>query len=269
MIVPMIVQTTLLGKKMMNALFRLTVAAAAMATASAVAMAADMDVPPPPPPVDDLRPASYDWTGPYVGAFAGFSSIDGHYDKVPDCPPGAPPAGCQPVDPEMSGSAFTGGLLVGYNYDLGGAVIGAELDWASTMNHIAQNRDPAEQTHVDFDNIITLRARAGKAMDRTLLYLTGGVAFVDATFEGLVGDPTDPTASGMFGESKWITGWTVGGGIEHAFTDNVHARLEYLYVGLPDADFRLEDPNGFGGDVTQHFDAMHIVRAALTYNFTW
>jgi outer membrane immunogenic protein len=137
------------------------------------------------------------------------------------------------------------------------------------MNHIAQNRDFAEQTHMDFDNIITMRARAGKAFDRTLLYVTGGAAFVEATFEGLVGDPTDPTASGIFGESKWLTGWTIGGGIEHAVTDNLHARMEYLFVGLPDTEFRLEDPNQSGGNVNNMFDAIHMVRASLTYNFTW
>jgi outer membrane immunogenic protein len=169
----------------------------------------------------------------------------------------------------MSGSAFMGGLLVGYNYDLGGTVLGVEADWSTTANHIAQNRDFAEQTHMDFDNIITLRARAGQAFDRTLLYVTGGAAFVDVSFGGLVGDPTNPAASGVFEDSKWITGWTIGGGIEHAVTDNLHARMEYLYIGLPDTDFRLEDPNQSGGNIDQMFDAIHMVRAALTYNFTW
>ncbi len=244
-------------------LIRITLAVAALGSVSATAMAADVD--PPPPPIEDLRPASYDWTGPYVGGFGGLVSLDGHYDKTPDCAPGAPPAGCLPVDPEMSGTAFMVGGLVGYNYDFGGMVAGIEADWATTFGHIGQNRDPAEQTYTSFDNIATIRARGGKAFDRTLVYLTGGVAFVDVTFGGEVG-PVGATASDK--DSKWVTGWTVGGGIEHAYTDNLHGRLEYLFIGLPDEDFRLEDPNGFGGDVTQHFDGIHMIRAALTYNFS-
>lgn len=226
-------------------------------------LAADMDVPPPPPPVDDLRPASYDWSGPYLGAYGSVVSLDGHYDKVPDCGPGSPP-GCGPVDPEMSGTGFAGGLIVGWNYDFGGMIAGIEADWG-WGGEIADNKEPAELTGVSFDNIITLRARAGRAFDNTLVYLTGGAAFVDVNFAGEVG----PVGASFHDEdSDWVTGWTIGGGIEHAYTENLHGRLEYLFVGLPDTDFRLEDPNGFGGDITQHFDGIHMIRAALTYNFS-
>ena len=55
--------------------------------------------------------------------------------------------------------------------------------------------------------------------------------------------------------------------MEHAFTDSLHGRLEYMYIGAPDASYRLEDPNGFGGDVDMHFQGIHQIRAGLTYNF--
>ena len=38
-------------------------------------------------------------------------------------------------------------------------------------------------------------------------------------------------------------GWTVGGGFEYAFTNNVSARIEGLYVNLD------RDNNGFAGTV--------------------
>lgn len=238
---------------------RVSIAAAALASVSSVALSADIDVMPPPPPVEELRPATYDWTGPYVGAFAAGVFTEGHYDKTPDCVPGNP--ACGPVDPEMSGTGFAGGVLAGWNYDMDGFVIGVEGDYA-WGGQVAQNRDPAELTEVSYDAIATARVRAGIAFDDTLIYATGGAAFVNMSFAGDVG--------GFAAEdSAWITGWTVGGGIEHAFTDNIHARLEYLYVDLGDEDFRLEDPNAFGGDVTQHTDNVHMVRAAVTYNFGW
>jgi outer membrane immunogenic protein len=233
-----------------------------LASVSATALAADYD--PPPPPVEDLRPASYDWSGPYVGAYAAAVSLDGHYDKIPDCGPGSPP-GCGPVDPEMSGTGPAGGIMAGWNYDLGGAVVGIEADWG-WGGMIAQNREPAELTRTDFDDIITLRARGGWAFDRTLVYVTGGAAWVNVNFRGDVG-PVGAAFADQ--DNDWVSGFAVGGGIEHAFIDNLHGRLEYLFLGMSDADIRLEDPNGFGGDVDLHLDGIHMVRAALTYNFSW
>lgn len=239
---------------MIKSLFRLSLAAAALASVSAAALSADL-LPPPPP--EDLRPAAYDWTGPYIGGFVSVISVEGHYDKVPDCD-------CPPVDPEMSGTGFNGGVLAGWNYDLGGFVVGVEGDWA-WGGEVADNREPAELTDLSFDNIATLRARAGVPIDNALIYATGGVAFVDAEFTGEVG-PID--ASFHSKDDEWITGWTVGGGIEAALADGLHARLEYLYIDLPNEGFRLEDPNGFGGDVKMHFNGIHTLRAGLTYNFS-
>ncbi len=49
---------------------------------AASAFAADLDPPP------ELRPATYDWTGVYAGVIGSIVSLDGHYDKYPDCPGG-------------------------------------------------------------------------------------------------------------------------------------------------------------------------------------
>ena len=41
------------------------------------ALAADLDVP---PPMDDLRPANFDWSGPYIGVFGAAVAVDGTFD---------------------------------------------------------------------------------------------------------------------------------------------------------------------------------------------
>jgi outer membrane immunogenic protein len=227
--------------------------AAVFALPASSALAADL---PPPPPMDDLRPATYDWSGAYVGAFASAIAIDGHYDATALC-------GCGPNDPEMSGIGYGGGVLAGLNYQIDNFVLGIEGDWAFG-GEVATNDDPAEATFLNFNNIATLRARAGWAHDNTLLYVTGGAAAVDTEFGGLVG----PLAEDI-SESKWIYGWTAGAGIEHAFTDNLRGRLEYLYVGLPDEDYTLIASDGSGGTVSQMYNDIHMVRAGLTYNFNW
>jgi outer membrane immunogenic protein len=68
----------------------------------------------------------------------------------------------------------------------------------------------------------TLRARAGYAWDRVLVYGTvaGAGANVEVALNGL---PTQTNSE---------FGWTAGGGLEWAFADNWTAKVEYLFVGL-------------------------------------
>jgi outer membrane immunogenic protein len=62
-------------------------------------------------------------------------------------------------------------------------------------------------------------------------------------------------------ESKFQTGYVVGGGLEYAFNNNWTARAEYLYVGLGKKDFGFaDDPY----DVKTNFS---VVRAAIAYKF--
>jgi outer membrane immunogenic protein len=232
-------------------LLRLALLATVMMPAASV-LAADLD---PPPPVDDLRPATYDWTGGYVGVIGSVTSLVGHYDKVPDVG--------NPVDPEMSGTGFMGGVVAGYNWQVDNFVLGIEGDY-QIGTEIASNDDPAELTDMTFNGLATARVRGGVVLDQTMFYLTGGVALIDTEFGGEVG----PAGAGAHdSQSAWVTGYAVGGGMEHAFTDSLHGRLEYMYIGASDASYRLEDPNGFGGDVDMHFQGIHQIRAGLTYNF--
>ena len=238
-----------LGTQMKTLLLRLALAATALVPVSS-ALAADL------PPPDELRPATYDWSGPYLGVFLGGAAIEGHYIPSPLC-------GCPGADPEMSGSGFHAGVLAGWNYQMDNVVLGIEGDYA-WGGEVADNNEPAEMTDLSFNDIATLRARVGWADGNSMIYLTGGAAFVNTEFGGLVG-----AAAEDISDSRWLTGWTVGGGIEHAFTESLAGRLEYLYVALPDSDYTLIDSTGAGGDVDMDFENIHMVRAALTYNFGW
>ena len=69
--------------------------------------------------------------------------------------------------------------------------------------------------HIDY--LITARARVGYAWDRTMLFGTGGVAFTRASLGGIHG--TD-------------TGWTLGAGLEWAFSHGWSAKAEYAYYNF-------------------------------------
>ena len=222
---------------------------------SASVFAADLDVP---PPIGDLRPGTYDWSGPYVGVFGAAVAVDGTFDGT--CTFGGLACAVTPTytDIEHSGIGYAYGILGGWNYQMDSFVMGIEGDWAFGGT-VATNDEPTIDTDFSFNNIATLRARAGMAFDNTLLYVTGGLAVVEEEFGAVI--------TTRQSDSQWVYGWTAGGGLEHAFSQSLSGRLEYLYVSLPDADFTMTEGNTF--DATQSFNDIHMVRAGLSYNFGW
>jgi outer membrane immunogenic protein len=232
---------------------RLSLAAAALVSVSSIAMSADL-LPPPPPP-EELRPATYDWTGVYVGAVGALGFLDSDYEIILAC-------GCG-GDPELKGDGFLGGAVVGYNWQMDNLVFGVEGDWMWGGKQAENELANAELT---MDDVATIRARIGWADDDTLIYVTGGYAVARATEEDGYFDGVNMNFQD---DSNWHDGWVVGGGIEHAFWDNLHGRIEYLYAHFSKEDYDY-DFAGIGGPTYTNkigLDNFHMVRVGLTYNF--
>ncbi|MDE2447227.1 MAG: outer membrane beta-barrel protein, partial [Alphaproteobacteria bacterium] len=132
---------------------------------TAAAIAADLDLPPPPPPVEQLRPATYDWTGFYAGGWVGTACIDGTLTDVTNAKTYLN-AGC----------GYKGGIMAGYNHQIDNIVFGVEGDWGMS-NDIVHNIDPTADFRFKLDSIATIRGRLGYAMDDTLFYITAGGAY--------------------------------------------------------------------------------------------
>ncbi len=234
-------------------LFLLAFAVSAFLPA-ATALAADLDPPPPPPPVEELRPASYDWTGAYVGGWAGSACIDGTlHDNVQAAVVG----GTLPFDFLNAGCGFKGGVLAGYNHQFDDIVLGIEGDWGMS-NEIVENDMVGGKYTFALDSIATLRGRVGYAFDDTLLFLTAGGAWARGDINSTVGGPADHLKSDHYG-------FTVGAGMEHAVTDNLRVRFDYLYTRLSDANY--SNPCGAGCDLDVKWGEEHEARAALIFAF--
>ncbi|HYP57339.1 MAG TPA: outer membrane beta-barrel protein [Beijerinckia sp.] len=223
-------------------------------TLSFGASALAADLPPAPVPV----PTALNWTGFYIGLNMGVGLI-----------------GTAPLAKPM------GGFQLGYNYELGQWVVGAEadLDVLSNMHHRSFNwvgsssrTVYAADTDIEGNEIGTARLRLGYAFDRVLPFVTGGLAYggmsLADTFTGISGPLTGLTGSNWFGTVR--AGYAVGGGLEYAFTDHLSVKSEYLhfqfanvsdlttgYLGRSYATARLAD-RGFG----------QIVRFGLNYHFS-
>ena len=114
----------------------------------------------------------------------------------------------------------------GYNYQTGNFVFGVEGDVKYDWNEDKFDLGgiPME-LKTDWGG--SLRARMGYALDRSLIYATGGYAFTNAELRDRDTGDSD---------SKTFNGWTIGAGFEHAFTDNFIGRAEYRYTDYGDAD---------------------------------
>jgi outer membrane immunogenic protein len=64
-----------------------------------------------------------------------------------------------------------------------------------------------------------------------------------------------------FSESKTLTGWTVGGGVDYAATDNLIVRLEYRYTDYGDKNI------AFGGLSVKNDFKTNEVRLGVAYKF--
>jgi outer membrane immunogenic protein len=185
-------------------------------------------------PVAYSRAPAFSWTGFYVGANLGYG-----FGKVTG----------------LSGSRFkdTGGVIgggqIGYNYQIGQIVLGAEADLSATGIKANNSVTGVAGSKISQPYIGTVRARAGYAMGQFLPYLTGGFAYGKTHYK-VPGVGTADTTN---------YGYALGGGVEYAFTNNVTARVEGLYVDL--AEKRALNGAVKAGTQTG------IVRAGINYKF--
>lgn len=204
-------------------------AAGILATAGVLpAFAADMTIAEPPveAPITEVA-GVYDWGGFYVGVNTGYAWADGDYT-----------GGGLPGSHSMDGWAL--GAFAGYNVFNNGWVYGVEADVKHDFNS-AQFTSAANTFKYETTWGGSVRARLGYAIDRTLIYGTGGYAFTNAKLENVT--------TGV-GEKETFHGWTVGAGVERAFTDNVAGRIEYRYSDYGKSD--IFNTPGSDGDINSH-----------------
>lgn len=201
------------------------------------------------------------WDGAYIGVQGGVVRRDTPFLNI------SPPFGTFPSDHRKTGG--TAGALLGYNWQLGSFVYGLEGDWSWTGTK--ETNDPLEFIgSFDAKWLATIRGRAGLALDSTLLYLTGGVAFgrVNNMVPFAVADDRS-IVSGFF-QNQTKTGWTVGAGVEHMFGPHWTARAEFRYVDLGKTNVNCTEiapgscPTGYRGEFS---NKLKLGLVGLAYKF--
>lgn len=258
-------------------------AAAVVVGCATVAGAADLPTrkAPPAPMVPIVPP--YNWTGFYVGATvggawgSGSGAITAYRNGVPFA------STYVPTSIGSGTSGWEGGGEIGYNYQMGMAVIGVEddLEWMTNSKSVnytsasipALGGPVSTYASARLDWLGTTRARVGIATlpdNRLLLYFTGGLAYGGGSNSINL---TGPSGSSWYGSSGTTqVGWTIGGGAEYAITNNVSLKAEYLYYDLGSNTINSTPNNAFataqGISATEKVTPQgSIARVGVNYKF--
>ena len=95
----------------------------------------------------------------------------------------------------------------------------------------------------------TVRGRFGYAFDQVLIYGTGGYAWAD-----------NRLSIGGFSDSKFLSGWTVGAGVEVMFAPKWSVKAEYLYRSF-------EGQTYFSGALPTGTLNLNSVQVGVNYHF--
>jgi outer membrane immunogenic protein len=165
-----------------------------------------------------VAPAVYDWTGFYIGGFGGGGLGNHNYLNANG------PTGNANFTINYDSTGVIGGGEVGYNWQSGNYLVGFEADgfWSGIKGGDAsQQLGVIDQSNLRWGG--TLRARGGIAIDRLLLFFTGGWAFGDVLHTSTApGFPVDQF-------TNHLSGLAAGGGIAYAIANNVIGKLEYRF----------------------------------------
>ncbi|EJW10278.1 putative outer membrane protein [Rhodovulum sp. PH10] len=226
-----------------------TVAVFGMAgIASAADLPARMPVKAPP-----VIAPMFSWTGCYIGGFVG-GAFTG------DDPATYPAARGYGYSSELD-SSFIGGGTLGCNWQPMGSpfVLGLEgevgyMDLEGSL--VAPASGGSVSTKVgDWYGMVT--GRLGYSFDRALVYVKGGVAFVDLESTGAA------PGLGVTSVDDTVATWTVGGGIEWALAPAWSIKAEYMYIGLDETQTLT-----LGGIAADNaVDGIHTAKIGLNYRF--
>jgi outer membrane immunogenic protein len=207
----------------------------------------------PPGPSHPYASNKIDWSGFYGGLQGGFGWGSASAEAVWGFVGG----------PQENFSYNTrggiGGLHLGYNAVVKEYLIGLEADVEASNIHGSGRGDASAIHSTELDWSTSLRARIGYTHDRTLFYATGGMVYAKLTVLQHALSGISPFSS----DSQWKAGWTIGGGIEHAISSKVTARLEYRYMDLGKITY-VDEVNNMK---ETHDFRTHTVRAGFSVKF--
>jgi outer membrane immunogenic protein len=225
---------------------KLILATTALVASAGIALAADLPARSAPPPAPYIAAPAFSWTGFYIGVHGGYAWGEGRVSA---------PSSADVLTGDIDGGF--GGLQAGYNHQFGQFVLGLEVDGSYGDIGTSYAGLGANDGSSSIEWMGTARLRAGVAFDRALIYATGGFAWANNEIKAQTTQPLGIDIS----QDKVHTGWALGAGVEYAFTNNISAKVEYLYMDFGKERYFAD----LGGvDFKSH---LQTIKAGLNYRF--
>jgi len=264
--------------------------AIALGAMAATASAADMPARGPAVAQAPYVAPLFTWTGFYVGLNAGAAwhgsdncpGLYGYSSGVIGSRVNAFAPACN-----SDNAAFTGGVQAGFNWQMGSVVVGLEGDvnWIGNDSRRGFNNyaltsaitgvatyglDGSPQSNM----LGSIRGRLGWSFDRAMLYVTGGAAFRNSGSDEVIyayNSSGATLASYTVNSGRNNVGWSLGGGLEWAFTNNVSLKIEYLHSQFDRGNnlfvTSTSSYNGYAFRNDNGTDSIDVVRFGINYRF--
>lgn len=188
----------------------------------------------------------YDWSGAYIGAHAGHgwggASNNWHGGGFPPWQ----------TDGDINYQSLSGGVHAGYQMQTGGLVAGVETDISQARYFGDDSQFAGVVNQIEIGAVGSLRGRLGWAHDNIMIYGTAGVAAGSFLKSELGGAPMTP---------QLAIGWTAGGGVELAVSEQVWVRAEYLHTRFGNVETNL------GYMHRANAPTLNVLRVGASYRF--
>lgn len=215
-------------------------------------------------PAARAQDAAAPWQGPRLSLSLGLALSDGEAERTfVEGPVLSADVrnGLFPDAVEEGGSGLAGGVALGYDVQRPGSPFVAGVELGLSLLDRAAREDVSEidpeifvgaatnsSYTTEIETLATLRLRAGYARDRTLAYLTGGLAAGRVENDLDIAIPAVGYASPEFRREDVLWGYAVGGGVERRISPRLGLRAEVLYYDLEDVEIVGADPGAFPGN---------------------
>ena len=196
------------------------------------------------PETNDM--AAVDFSGAYVGAFAGYQFQSAEWLAV---------SRAKATTSDYFASAFAG-----YNWQSGRGIFGIEVEASPFLkgSMSAGCIGPGIACQMDVHGLYSVRPRFGWVIGDAMIYGTGGVVLAtwDTSAVNLI------TATRLASMTATGYGVAVGAGIEYKLTPHLGVRAEVMHYGIPGWDLFVPGV----GTITNQFEST-VGRAGITWYF--